>query len=202
MKKIGIINYGMGNPLSINNMFLKAGGLPIMVKSKVEINSVDILVLPGVGSFDNAIKKLDELDLIDDIKKFSRKNNKLLIGICLGFQILFNSSEEGKLPGLGLISGDVKRFFASKKNKEMNMGWRYVETESDLLKVNNKQSKFYFVHKYYAKPTNKNNIIGYSKNGIKFCCAIQKKNIIGFQFHPEKSHLFGLELFKKLINGI
>lgn len=200
MKRIGIINYGLGNPLSISNMVLKAGGLPVMISNKMQIETVDILILPGVGSFDNAIKKLEALDLTESIKKFSKNHDKLLVGICLGFQILFNSSEEGKLPGLSLVDGTVKRFIATENNKELNMGWRYVESKNNLLRFNNKKSKFYFVHKYYATPTIETDAIGYSENGFRFCCAIKRNNIIGFQFHPEKSHLFGLELFKKLIH--
>lgn len=200
MKKIGIINYGLGNPLSISNMVLKAGGLPIFVNDRLGIESVDILILPGVGSFDNAMKKLEGLNLIEPVKEFSKNSDKLLIGICLGFQILFDSSEEGRLPGLGLIDGEIKKFIASEKNKELNMGWRYVDTNDELMKWNNNASKFYFVHKYFAIPTNEDEAIGYSHNGIRFCCAIKKNNILGFQFHPEKSHLFGLKIFEKLIH--
>lgn len=199
MKNVGIIDYGLGNAKSVFNMILRAGGIPHLVSNPAEINQMDILILPGVGSFDNAISKLENLNMIDSIRQFPEDKNKLLIGICLGFQLLFDSSEEGIKKGLSLVEGEVKQFRGERGSKLLNMGWRKIESKDAVFKSIHETQKFYFVHKYYGLPNDKNVSIARTHHGIDFCCAIRSINIIGFQFHPEKSHNYGLELFQNLL---
>ena len=202
MKKITILDYGLGNIRSLKNS-LKLITKNVNFFSDDLKKNFDILFIPGVGSFAKAAeilrkKKLDNL-IID-----SNKNDVLIIGICLGMQILFTTGyEDGKSDGLNLIDGYVD-LIPTKDKKLPNIGWRSIEINNNekfnFLKKFNKK-KFYFVHSFMANVENKKKIISYTDYGdIKIPSIVFNKNIIGIQFHPEKSRENGIELLREIIN--
>jgi glutamine amidotransferase len=195
---ISIIDYGMGNLGSIQNMFKKIGVPSVITSDKEMILNSEKLLLPGVGSFDRAISNLQDLDLIEVIQKKANDECPML-GICLGMQLLANKSEEGTLPGLGLIPGEVKYFNLPSVFKVPHIGWNLVKYQSSPLFLNFDtfdETKFYFVHSYYFECLNPSHTIGVTDFGGDFTSVIQKGNIYGAQFHPEKSHKFGMLMLK------
>lgn len=200
---VAIIDYGMGNIASVANMIKKIGGRSIFTKDKEIILQSSKIILPGVGAFDAGIQSLRDDGLDETLTLASTKGSKIL-GICLGFQLLFESSEEGTLPGLGLVKGRVRKFAESSSLRVPHMGWNTVKPSKDSLifdKNSNEDQRFYFVHSYFADCNESDDIAATSQYGDDFVCAIEKKNILGVQFHPEKSHRFGINLFKRFLNA-
>jgi glutamine amidotransferase len=201
---IALIDYGMGNIGSIFNMLRKIGAeVKITWESEV-IHRASKLILPGVGAFDNGMKKLSDLGLIPVLEQEVLHRGKPIIGICLGMQLFSNSSEEGSLPGLGWIDADtVKfRFDESMKNlKVPHMGWNTVaaKKESSLLPPGESELRFYFVHSYHLVCHDESDVLTTTHHGIEFASSIRRDNIIGVQFHPEKSHRFGLDFFTRFV---
>ena len=203
--KIGIIKITTCNISSIEAA-MKILSLNYVVSDEVKkLENCDSLILPGVGSFKTAMRQLKKKNLIKLINNFVKQNKKV-IGICLGMQLFMTSSDEfGKTKGLDLIKGTVKKipYFEKGINRfpVPNVGWRVVQTDKkDSLKnfLNNK--KMYFVHSYYVKEKKKVNPLSRTNYGkLNFCSAIRYKNIYGFQFHPEKSGKDGLFIYKKLL---
>jgi glutamine amidotransferase len=195
---ISIVDYGMGNLGSVLNMFKKIGVNARLVQDIDELNHAEKILLPGVGSFDQAMKRINELGFreILDHKAFVEKTP--ILGICLGMQLLTRGSEEGKLPGLNWISADTIRFPILDGLKVPHMGWNVVRpcTPSILTEGLPIESRFYFVHSYRVQVDNEHNSILKTNYGITFDAAIQQDNIFGAQFHPEKSHKFGMKLLE------
>jgi glutamine amidotransferase len=200
---ITIIDYGMGNLGSVQNMIKKVGGKSNITNAASDILNAEKLILPGVGSFDQAMFNLKSLGLIDAIKQKVNEGTSLL-GICLGMQLLANRSEEGILDGLGLIEGNVIKFPVEKNTKIPHMGWNVVnyKSENGLYKDFElfEETRFYFVHSYYFKCKNEQNEIGITPFGINFCSSVANKNVYGVQFHPEKSHKYGMQLMHNFIH--
>lgn len=196
---ITIIDYGMGNVGSIKNMLKKIGHDSIISSNKSEIEIASKLILPGVGRFDKAIENLINLNLSELLKEKARDGTPLL-GICLGMQLLANKSEEGMIDGLGLVPGEVKKFNLLAPFKVPHMGWNEVNYNSNSVLFKGfeqfENARFYFVHSYYFQCTLKENNIGETIFSHTFTSVVQKGNIFGVQFHPEKSHIFGMELLK------
>lgn len=196
-----IIDYGAGNIGSIINM-LKKIGVPSKLSRRAEdIFNATHLILPGVGAFDHGMSCLEKSKLISPLNQAVFEKNTPILGICLGMQMLFEQSEEGELPGLGWISGSVIRF--SKKqmvgaNKIPHMGWNSVipKNASPLFNGLEDEARFYFVHSYHVQCNNEKDIIGQTHYGYPFTSSVNKDNIYGAQFHPEKSHKFGMQLLK------
>ena len=202
--KIGIINVGLGNISSIQRMLHKVGVCTKYVTSPAECSGSDALILPGVGHFDEGVRALHKANLFETIRNIGCNNEIPILGICLGMQLLCRSSEEGSLQGLGLISADVEKFrFPYDKNlKVPHMGWNVVRPSSSnpLISSSEEEQRFYFVHSYRVIPDEPNIVIGTANYGSNFCAAFQKNNIFGVQFHPEKSHRFGMALMKSFID--
>jgi glutamine amidotransferase len=207
MIKIQILDYGLGNIKSLHSAVNFLGYKPIIDSVIRKKNEIDLLIIPGVGSFGFAIDLLKKKNLIYQIQNYAYSGAKML-GICLGMQILFNKSEESEhVDGLKLIDGVVKKLpLLLEKSRLPNINWSKIKLNEknpiDFLNTDNIKFKdFYFLHSYYCKCYDINNVIAYASfDNFDFCSIIKKKNIFGFQFHPEKSRLQGLDLIKNIIN--
>ena len=196
---ITIVDYGMGNLGSVFNMFKKIGIASKITSDLEDIKTATKLLLPGVGSFDKAMYRINDSGIKKILDYKVLREQTPILGICLGMQLLTNSSEEGIEKGLGYINASAKKFsFQDKKMKVPHMGWNLVNksTKSKLTESFIEASRFYFVHSYYVEVKNQENSILKTKYGLEFDSAIQNKNVYGAQFHPEKSHKFGMKLFE------
>jgi len=197
---IGIIDYNVGNLQSVVNAFDKINSKAQVVSDPEKLKNFDKIILPGVGAFGDAMSALEKHGMKDAILEFA-KSAKPLLGICLGMQLLLDSSDEfGFTKGLGLIEGNVKEFDKSKfehKLKVPHMGWNelFIQKKSPLFTDLPKEIYLYFVHSFHVA-CKQEFIIGKTYYGYEFPSAIQKDNIYGFQPHPEKSHEYGLKILK------
>ncbi|MEO0190443.1 MAG: imidazole glycerol phosphate synthase subunit HisH [candidate division WOR-3 bacterium] len=194
---IGIIDYGAGNIHSVKNAldFLKFKSC--IIKEPKDMRSVDRIILPGVGAFGFAVERLQQTGLFESIIEWL-KDNRPFLGICLGMQLLFESSEESKkIEGFGIFKGYVKRFNI---NKVPQIGWNNIDIlkKSPLLGFR-ENPFFYFLHSYYVNTTEKDLIIGVTEYGVKYPSIINRNNIYGVQFHPEKSGKNGLRILKNWV---
>ena len=200
--KIAIIDYGMGNIHSVAKAVALFGAKPIIANKKSDISSCDKIVLPGVGAFDDAILELEKQDLISVIKQ-QVNQKKPFLGICLGLQLLFGSSQEAKInPGLSILGGEVVKFSAGENLKVPHMGWNDLEIVAGncpLLNGVADSSQVYFCHSYYPKPTDESIIAAVTDYGVKFSSVVWKDNVYGAQFHPEKSQDVGLRIIKNFV---
>jgi imidazole glycerol-phosphate synthase subunit HisH len=192
-----IINYNLGNPKSIKNMLAYLGIEANISDDPADIASAERLILPGVGHFKHGMEQLKQLGLIDVLKKEVLENKKPILGICLGMQLLTKHSEEGNLAGLGFIDAQTKKFELQDATlKVPHMGWNTVEFKKDSA-MNTGVSinpRYYFVHSYFVDCANQDDILCTTQYGQEFVAGFQHENIFGLQFHPEKSHKFGMEL--------
>jgi glutamine amidotransferase len=209
MKKIVIIDYKIGNLGSLINMLKKTGDHDIEISSeRGTILNSNILILPGVGSFDKGMENLQQNNLISILNEAVIEKKIPIIGICLGMQLFGSTSEEGKSKGLGWIDMTLKKFiFDNKRNlKVPHMGWNIINSNNTfcdkLLTGLESFNKFYFVHSYYAVCNNKEDILSITNYGFDFVSAVRKDNIYGFQFHPEKSHKYGCVILTNLIKEL
>ena len=197
---ISIVDYGMGNLRSVSKAFETQGYAAHITSSPDEIRNANGLVLPGVGAFGECMANLERHGLVEPIKEYI-SSGKPFLGICLGFQILFETSEESPgVSGLGHFKGKVVRFpdFGEKRIKVPQMGWNRINFQPGSPVLNNipEGTWFYFVHSYYVKPESNGLSVITSNYGIEFAAAVEKDNIFACQFHPEKSGQQGLELVK------
>jgi len=170
-----------------------------------EVKNATKIILPGVGSWDNGISRLNESGLMDALKRRVLLDKTPILGICLGMQLLLDTSEEGVLPGLGWIPGHVKKFNFSLEQQKLyklrvpHMGWNIVKANrtSQLTQNFHDETRFYFVHSYYADVVNQHHALMTCDYGARFTCAVNSEHIWGVQFHPEKSHKFGMALIKR-----
>lgn len=192
-----IIDYGLGNIAAIQNVYKQ-----INIPTKLAQNSNDIvnasrLILPGVGAFDSAMKKLNASGMVDALNEVVLHKKTPILGICVGMQILANEGEEGVLPGLGWIKGKVKKL--SHGLRLPHMGWNtisYQKNHHNLLNFTDEDVHFYFLHSYYFECEVAENILAQTQYGIEFSSIVNNGNIYGVQFHPEKSHRYGVMLLK------
>jgi glutamine amidotransferase len=199
-----IVDYGMGNLGSIFNMFKKIGVEAKISSDVEEISSAEKLVLPGVGSYDAAMKRINELGMIDTLNNLANEKKIPILGICLGMQLLMESSEEGKKNGLGWIKGRALGFTKriNTEYKIPHMGWNDVKikNKNKLTDHFSDEIRFYFVHSYFVKAEHEANSMFECKYGLDFDAGVYRDNIFGVQFHPEKSHKYGMQLFKNFSN--
>ncbi|EKQ51111.1 MULTISPECIES: imidazole glycerol phosphate synthase subunit HisH [unclassified Clostridium] len=200
---VAIVDYGMGNLGSVQNMVKKIGYDSIITSEKEIILEADKLILPGVGRFDAGMNNLKEKGLIDILNDKVKNNRTPLLGICLGMQLITNYSEEGNVKGLGWIDAETVKFrFDGNENlKVPHMGWNFIKqmNQAKLLYEKYDDSRFYFVHSYYVKCNKEENVVATTNYGFKFDSIIQDDNIVGTQFHPEKSHKFGMKVLKNFL---
>lgn len=202
---IVIVDYGLGNLGSIKNM-LQFIGFDAMISSEIEhISSASKLILPGVGSFDQGMHNLNERGLIPVLNQRVLVDRVPILGICLGMQLMGMQSEEGTQTGLSWIDQESKKFVSTdyKQFPIPHLGWEYVSvngSDSPLLDGFDDETKFYFAHSYYVKCNKRNEVILEADYIDKFDAAVQKQHILGVQFHPEKSHKFGMQLFTNFVS--
>lgn len=198
---ISIIDYGMGNLGSIINMFRRIGVKAQIVSHPEQLFEARKILLPGVGAFDQAMKRINDGGFRDILDTKVLVEKTPILGICLGMQLLTRGSEEGSLSGFGWIPADTLRFPNSNGLKVPHMGWNIVipSTPSKLTENLPEESRFYFVHSYYVKVDQPRYSILKCNYGLTFDAAIQKDNIYGAQFHPEKSHKFGMRFLENFV---
>lgn len=200
-KLIAIIDYNMGNLRSVEKAFLKIGGNAIVTKDKQLIKSADKIVLPGVGAFKEGIEELKKLDLLGLLNELVLEYKRKVFGICLGMQIMATKSYEmGETPGLNWIEGEVVKFDIENL-KVPHVGWNniHIANSNGLFKNIPDQTDFYFVHSFYLK-SSKEYITSTTDYGVDFVSSVNKDNVFGCQFHPEKSQKYGLEILKNFVN--
>jgi len=198
---IGIIDYNMGNLASVYNACHLLDAKATIIKDPNDLKNYDRIILPGVGAYKDAMQHLNDTGMYSAIHEFS-KSGKPMIGICLGMQLLFQSSQEfGHTDGLGLIEGEVIKFDKTKMHEDFkipHMGWNTITNKEHALFEGLKDPYLYFVHSYHAV-TKEENIIGKTTYGYDFVSAVNKDNIYGFQPHPEKSHDNGLKILQNFM---
>jgi glutamine amidotransferase len=200
---IGIINYGMGNIGSIQRKMNLLNVKNIIINDFSSLNKVDKLILPGVGHFGSAMEKIKKMNLIDPVNEIVLVKKMPILGICLGMQLMATYSEEGNDKGFGWFDANVLKFNPSDKyqHKIPHIGWNQIKFQKEsTLSHQISDLDFYFVHSYYFQCHNKSDILATTNYEIEFASAVQKDNIFGCQFHPEKSHKQGETMLKNFIN--
>ena len=202
-----IVDYGMGNVGSIRNMLSKIGVRAHLSREPDEIAAARRVVLPGVGAFGEAMTSLRKDGLVEALISRAHSGRGPLLGVCLGMQLLLDSSDEGGERGLGLIPGQCRRFPSRSDAGPLrvpHMGWNEVSVDrpSPLLpSLGTNESRYYFVHSYFAEPTSQEHVLGTTSYSVSFASAIAHEEIVGVQFHPEKSHRHGLRLFADFVGA-
>lgn len=199
--KVCIIDYGLGNLNSIFNIVRYLGGKPEIVSNPQKAIGFDKYILPGVGSFDKGVIGIKSLGWEDFLNKNIVSTNIPIMGICLGMQLMCVKSEEGELNGLGWFDATVKKFNLNSEFKIPHMGWNTITVVKDnnLLEISELERRYYFVHSYFVSCNDENDVLFKTNYGIDFVSGLKKNNIFGVQFHPEKSHKFGMELMNNFI---
>lgn len=203
---IAIVDYGVGNLASIRNMLSKIGVEAAIASDAAAVARSAKLILPGVGAFDYASARLRESGLLETLERRVRGDGVPVLGICLGCQMLTRGSEEGTEPGLGWIGADTVAFDRARlgsTDRVPHMGWATVEIsrKSELLKDLPDDPRFYFVHSYHIRCDDTSSVIATAHYGYDFAAGIECGNILGVQFHPEKSHRFGMRLLQNFVQG-
>ena len=197
---IAIVRYGLGNVQAFANIYKRLNIPAEIAETPKAILSSDRIILPGVGAFDWAMKRLDASGLRPALEE-AVSRGKPILGICVGMQILARRSDEGTLPGLGWIDGEVKRFDENTFNQKTrlpHMGWNDVApcNGSGLFRELETGARFYFLHSYYFEPRNPDHVLATTDYNCRFASAVQARHVLGVQFHPEKSHAWGIQLLK------
>jgi len=204
---IAIVDYGMGNLGSIANMLKKVGAQSTISSDPDTIKAAEKLILPGVGAFDNGMKNLAQRGLVDLLNEQVLERKKPILGHCLGMQLFARTSEEGRLNGLGWIDAQTVRFKFDGANAQLkipHMGWNTLQIlkTHPLLADLDPNARFYFVHSYYLRCNNPENVVATTTYGCDFPSVVVQDNILGAQFHPEKSHKFGMKLLKNFVERL
>jgi glutamine amidotransferase len=203
---IAIIDYNMGNPGSIQNMLSRIGTESEITSDLESIQRADRLILPGVGAFDTAMQNLQQLGLVPVLNEMVLRRCTPILGICLGMQLFSRCSEEGVLQGFGWIDAETLRFSFDEPHKDLrlpHMGWNSVSVTrpSPLFDGLEDDARFYFVHSYHVCCRDAANVLATATYGMDFHCAVARGNIMGTQFHPEKSHKYGLTLLRNFVEA-
>jgi len=198
---ISIIDYGVGNVLAFANVYHRLDIPAAIASTPGQIENASKLILPGVGAFDHAVARLNASGMRPMLERLVRGRGVPILGVCVGMQMLAASSEEGDLGGLDWVGGEVRKLDADVLDgvtRLPHMGWNDVTpvVESPLFAGLERDARFYFLHSYYFQGAHDENVLAETDYGVTFSCAVQSGNIYGVQFHPEKSHRFGMQLLK------
>lgn len=198
---ITIIDYGLGNIQAFANIYERLDVPVKLAKTSHDLEDASHIILPGVGAFDWAMERLDASGMRVTLDRLVRVENKYVLGICVGMQMMALSSEEGKSPGLGWFDAKVKRFDESRIQSRTHlphMGWNDVHplATTDLFQELGDGARFYFLHSYYFEPNDASDVLAEADYGYRFACAVRRGNVYGIQCHPEKSHKWGIQLLK------
>lgn len=200
---ISVLDYGAGNAGSVVRMLERAGGNAMRIASPDEVLAAKKLVIPGVGAFDHGMSQLAARELLPALNTVALETRIPILGICLGMQLMCSTSEEGELPGLGWIDAEVRRFPVSETHelRVPHMGWNTLRVirKNPLLSSDGEEKRFYFVHSYKVSCNDPADPIALTNYGEDFVSAFQRENLFGVQFHPEKSHRFGMELMRRFV---
>lgn len=198
-----IVDYGLGNLGSIQNMLKKIGVKSVISSNVDDVCNADKLILPGVGAFDTGMNNLKKLGLIETLNHKAQVEKVPILGICLGMQLMCRTSDEGKVHGLSWLHADLIKFDAKSNLKVPHMNWSYTKIlkESKLFDNMPEEMKFYHVHSYHVAHKPEESILESDYHGYKFVSALQKDNILGVQFHPEKSHKYGMILLNNFMKN-
>lgn len=201
--KLAIVNYGVGNFGSIANMLKRVGAAPCIASTPDKIREAEALILPGVGSFDAAMNQLDASGLRTALDEAALERKIPILGICLGMQLMTKGSEEGKIQGLSWIAARTKRIEPNLNiaMKIPHMGWNTISPTNRIASTwISESSRYYFTHSYYVDCENPNHSIATTEySSFCFTSVFQANNLLGVQFHPEKSHRFGMEFFNSML---
>ncbi len=198
---ITIVDYGVGNVQALANIYKRLEIPCVQARSAAELKGASHVILPGVGAFDWAMNRLQASGMREALDELVAVQSKPVLGICVGMQMMANGSDEGRLPGLGWFDAQVHRFDETKFTSRTHlphMGWNDVEPArtDGLLRELGGQARFYFLHSYYFAPRDPTDTLATTQYGGRFACAVQRGNVHGVQFHPEKSHGWGIQLLK------
>lgn len=198
---ITIIDYGVGNVQAFTNMYKRLGFDVCRATNAAELESATKLILPGVGAFDHAMELLNGSGMRPVLDDLVLRHHVPVLGICVGMQILADGSDEGRLPGLGWVSGRVKAFKADERSANLplpHMGWNDVQPQAaaKLFVGLEKEARFYFLHSFFFECAELRFVAATTGYGLDFSCAVSSGNVYGVQFHPEKSHHYGAQLLK------
>ena len=201
-----IVDYGVGNLASIRNILKKIGTESVISSDPETISKAEKLILPGVGAFDTCAQKLQESGLKELLNKKVLEEKTPILGVCVGMQLLTEGSDEGNLPGLGWIRGRIVKFnnaHLPAGYKIPHMGWTDVvlNKPSGLFKDMYDEPRFYFVHSYHPQLQDEKDVMLYAHYGYRFAAGMEHENIMGVQFHPEKSHKFGMKLLQNFVTN-
>jgi imidazole glycerol-phosphate synthase subunit HisH len=198
---IVIIDYGVGNLGSVENMLKKIGVKAVVSSDAAEIDKAEKLILPGVGAFDHGMQSLNERGLSGVLNRKVVTEKTPILGLCLGMQLFAKTSEEGRSPGLGWLDAALVRFDfggSDVRLKVPHMGWNFIRISRPhpVLDGFDSESRFYFVHSYYMKCGDPSDVLAFTDYPAPFAAAVGRGHIVGVQFHPEKSHKFGMHLLR------
>ncbi len=203
-QKIIIVDFGMGNLNSVKKKFSRIGINAVITSNHKDVLNAEKLILPGVGHFQNAVESINKLGLWEVLNEAALVKKTPILGICLGMQLMASHSEEGNINGLGWIDAEVVKFHIEDflTYKVPHTGWNQINKVKKSHLMNNipDLSEFYFVHTYHLKCNNPNDILNETEYEYKFTSAVEKENIFGVQYHPEKSHDTGEQLLRNFVN--
>lgn len=198
---IHVVDYGLGNVQAFLTLYKRLGFEAFRAKTAADLTGASKIILPGVGAFDHAIELLDQSGMLPTLGTLVLQDHVPVLGICVGMQILASASDEGHLPGLGWVPGKVRAFRANEQFTNLplpHMGWNDVQPKpgSPLFTGLESDARFYFLHSYYFECSDQLQVAAVTDYGFNFSCAVSTGNVYGVQFHPEKSHHFGMKLLK------
>jgi imidazole glycerol-phosphate synthase subunit HisH len=198
---VAIVDYGVGNLMAIQNIIKKVGGNSVITSDAKVISEAQKIILPGVGSFDYCADQLASRNLVPVLEEEILNRKKMVLGLCVGAQLMTEKSEEGKAKGLGWVKASTVKFDETKVPVIPHMGWTDItfKKQSPLARGFENEARFYFVHSYHFLFYDATQVLASAKFEYEFACAFQHDNIFGVQFHPEKSHRFGMRLFENFL---